>query len=92
MLDDLADVFARVRTWDAVVEKKIGLYYLRRTPFLHFHVLRSGRVADARDGHTWGARIDLPYPSTAARRRALLRELRARYERTLAPTPDGGGR
>ena len=29
LLDDLADVFAEVRTWAGIVEKKPGVFYAR---------------------------------------------------------------
>ena len=82
LLDDLADVLGEIRTWDGVVERSPGVFYVRRTPFLHFHALRDGRVADARDGRDWGERIPLPHPASAARRRVFAREIRGRYERT----------
>ena len=82
MLDDLTDVLAAVRRWPWIREPKLGIYYIKRTPFLHFHALRLGRVADARDGREWGERISLAYPIGRTRRRAFLRELRRRYERS----------
>lgn len=82
LLDDLADVLATIRGWPGVREKKLGVYYLRRTPLLHFHALVQGRVADSRDGRDWGERMALPYPASPGGRRAFLREMRQRYERT----------
>ena len=78
LLDDLADVLAAVRRWPRVVERSPGVFYVGRTPFLHFHALRTGRVADARDGRDWGERIALDPPLGPARRRALRRELQRR--------------
>jgi hypothetical protein len=79
LLDDLAGVLAEVRTWSGVVEKKPGVFYLRREPFLHFHWLSGDhRRGDIR-GQTGWTQIDLPRPVTAARRRALVRALRASY-------------
>ncbi|MBI1847696.1 MAG: hypothetical protein HYR86_12080 [Candidatus Rokubacteria bacterium] len=111
LLDDLAEVLAEVRAWAGVVEKKPGVFYVRRQPFLHFHLVRdtSGyrggprgsrgaserrrvrgapgapqlqpgwrRRADVKGRTAW-AQLDLPRPASAARRRALLRELRARH-------------
>ena len=82
MLDDLAPVLAVVRRWPWIQERTLGVCYIKRTPFLHFHALRSGRVADARDGRDWGERIPLDHPISRTRQRAVLRELRRRYERT----------
>jgi hypothetical protein len=86
LLDDVADVIAEVRDWDDVVERKPGVFYARRLPFLHFHLFEGvRRRADIRGRAAWIS-IDLPRPVTARRRRELLRELRKRYrERTGHP-------
>jgi hypothetical protein len=79
LLDDFADVFAEVRTWAGVIEKKPAIFYLRRQPFLHFHLVEGDRRrADVKGRDGW-KEIDLPRPLPAARRRAFLRELRLRY-------------
>lgn len=80
MLDDLADVLAEVRTWPGMVEKKPGIFYLRRQPFLHFHLVEGGRRrADVKGRKGW-APLDLPRPVSATRRRQFLREVRSRYD------------
>lgn len=38
LLADLADFLAEVRTWAWVIEKKPNVFYVRRQPFLHFHL------------------------------------------------------
>jgi hypothetical protein len=79
MLDDLADLFAGVRAWAGVVEQGPGVFYAHNQPFLHFHLLAGGRRrADVKGRAEW-VQLDLPWPVTAPRRRALLRELRIRY-------------
>jgi hypothetical protein len=79
LLDDIADLLAEVRTWAGVVERKPGVFYVRRQPFLHFHLVDGGRRrADVKGRTTW-VQVDLPRPVSAARRRAFLRELRIRY-------------
>ncbi len=87
-LDDLAEVLAEVRTWAGVVETKPGIFYVRRQPFLHFH-LRDGRQrrADVRGRAGW-VQLDLPRPISVTRRRAFLRELRRNYREREA---DRGG-
>jgi hypothetical protein len=45
LLDDLADVLQTVRGWKDVVEKSAGVFYARRLPFLHFHLVEGGRPA-----------------------------------------------
>ncbi len=79
LLDDVADVLAEVRAWAGIVEKRPGFFYLRRLPFLHFHLVAGGeRRADVKGRAGW-IPLDLPRPITATRRRAFLRELRMRY-------------
>ena len=79
LLDDIADVLAEVRTWAGIVEKKPGVFYLRRQPFLHFHLEAGGaRRADVKGRAGWTP-FELLRPLSATRRRAFLRELRSRY-------------
>ena len=42
ILDDLGSLFATLRTWPGVVEKKPGVFYVGSQPFLHFHLLAGG--------------------------------------------------
>jgi hypothetical protein len=79
MLDDLATVFADVRTWAGIIERKPGVFYVRGQPFLHFHLLAGDRRCADVKGRTDWLRTDLPRPLPAARRRAFLRELRRRH-------------
>jgi len=78
-LDDLGELFAEIRTWAGVAEKTPGVFYVRRQPFLHFHLVEGGRRrADVKGRGGW-VQLDLPRPASGARQRALLRELRGRY-------------
>jgi hypothetical protein len=43
LLDDLGDVLAEVRGWAGVEETSPGVFYVRRQPFLHFHLLTGRR-------------------------------------------------
>jgi hypothetical protein len=79
LLDDLTDVLAEVRAWPGIVEKKAGIFYVRRQPFLHFHLVEGGRRRADVKGRAGWVQLDLPRPVTATRRRAFLRELRIRY-------------
>jgi hypothetical protein len=79
LLDDLADLFAEVRTWARVIEKKPAVFYVRGQPFLHFHLGEEGRRQADIKGQTGWVRHDLPRPLSATRRRAFLRELRLRH-------------
>ena len=79
LLDDLADLLAEVRTWTWVTEKKPNVFYVRRQPFLHFHLVEGGRGRADVKGRTDWVQLDLPRPITPTRRRAFLRELRTHY-------------
>jgi hypothetical protein len=84
LLEDVADVVALVRTWAGVVEKKPAVFYLRRQPFLHFHLLEGvRRRADVKGRAGW-IQIDLPWPLSATKRRGFLRELRMRHREKWA--------
>jgi hypothetical protein len=79
LLDDIADVLAELRAWPGVVEKSPGVFYARRSPFLHFHLVEGRRRrADVKGRAGWTS-LDLPRPISAAKRRAFLRLLGARY-------------
>ena len=84
LLDDIADVLADLRAWPGVVEKSPGVFYARRNPFLHFHLIKDGLVeggrrrADVKGRAGWTS-LDLPRPISAAKRRAFLKLLGARY-------------
>ena len=85
LLDDLTDVFVEVRSWVGVVEKKPGVFYVRGQPFLHFHLLAgSRRCADVKVRTDW-VRLDLPRPTSPARCRAFLGDLRRRYRAARSP-------
>jgi hypothetical protein len=87
-LEDLADLLAELRTWTGVVEKKPNVFYVRREPFLHFHLVDGGRRrADIKGGQAGWTQLDLPRPLSAARRRAFLRDLRMRHGEKLSATP-----
>jgi hypothetical protein len=86
-LDDLDDVLAELRALPHVVERSPGVFYLRREPFLHFHLLAGGgRRADVKSLADW-VPIEVPRPASASVRRALLREIRRQHvARTAEPS------
>ena len=79
MLDDLSGLLDEVRGWSGVVERKPGVFYVGRDPFLHFHLLAGGRRRGDVKGRTGWSQIDLPRPVSAARCAAFRRELRRRF-------------
>lgn len=80
MLADLVAVLAEVRGWAGVREDKPGVFYVRRQPFLHFHLTKDGtRRGDIKGSRGWIS-LGLPRPISATRRQALRRELRRQYQ------------
>jgi hypothetical protein len=76
LLTDLGDLLADVRTWPGVVEKRPGIFYLRREPFLHFHLFSGPRRrADVKGRRGW-VQVELPQKMTDGTRYALRRQLR----------------
>jgi hypothetical protein len=87
LLDDIADVLADLRAWPGVVEKSPGVFYARRNPFLHFHLVEGGRRRADIKGRAGWASLDLPHPISAAKRRAFMRLLGERYRETKGSRP-----
>jgi hypothetical protein len=88
LLDDIVALLAEVRAWPGVVEKSPGVLYVRRQPFLHFHLIKGDRRrADVKGRSGWTS-LELPRPISAAKRRALRRLLCARYRETDRGTLD----
>jgi hypothetical protein len=82
-LDDLAECLGEIRTWPAVREPKPGVLYVKRTPFLHFHMNAAGeRWADARNGADWRQHIAIPRGASAVARRRFVRDVRRCYRAT----------
>jgi hypothetical protein len=79
MLVDFVAVLAEVRGWAGVREDKPGVFYVRRQPFLHFHLMKDGRRRGDINGSRGWISLDLPRPISATRRQALRRELRRQY-------------
>ena len=79
LLDDVADVLAEVRTWPGVVETSLGVFYARRQPFLHFHLVEGKRRRADVKGRAGWISLDLPRPISPTKRRAFLRLLGTRY-------------
>jgi hypothetical protein len=67
----LEEVLTQVRSWEGVDDRGGGTFYLRRKPFLHFHVGRDSRRADVRRAEGW-VEIDLPEPAPPTTRQLLL--------------------
>jgi len=86
LLDDLGGVLAEVRGWAGVKEERPGVFYVRREPFLHFHLLKDGRRrGDVKGSRGWMS-LDLPRPISATRRQALRRRLRTHYREKVGGT------
>jgi hypothetical protein len=78
-LDDLAEVLSEVRSWGGIEDRGRGTFYLRRKPYLHFHVGRDSRRADVRRSEGW-VQFELPEPLGSDVKRVFLGLLREEYE------------
>ena len=67
-LDRLEPLLGRIRALTALREKSRGVFYLRSTPFLHFHEDSKGLFADLRHGDDFTRHA----VNTAKQRDALL--------------------
>ncbi len=83
-LEDLDAVLARVRAWPHVNEPSPNAFYVKRTPFLHFHTKDGRRWADARRGKEWGPKIEIPLPASRAQSAQFLSTVEACYRETVA--------
>lgn len=80
-LDAIEPLLRELRTVEGLTERKRGLFYRGSSAFLHFHEDPAGFFADAKVIPAW-VRFDV---TTAAQRRALVREVRAFLRK--APQP-----
>ena len=82
--EDLADVFAELRTWPELTERGVGDFKAGGRAFLHFHHYETSRHADVKSGLGWGDPIPFPLgrpsPKVVA---AFVKEVRKRLDITL---------
>jgi hypothetical protein len=76
-LDELEPFLERLRTVPGLVEKTLGVFYVRSKPFLHFHEDPSGLHADVR----LGSEFTRVRAETAEERDALLARIEAAQAR-----------
>lgn len=86
-LHDLEAVLDRIRQWPEIREPSPGVFYVKRTPFLHFHLSDGMRWADARDGVQWGPPLEIPLAAASSARKHFLEEAESRYRTTVASMP-----
>ena len=72
-LDALEPLLRDLRRFDALSERKRGVFYRGSSAFLHFHEDPAGFFADAKVSPAW-VRFEV---TTQVQRRALVREVRA---------------
>jgi hypothetical protein len=76
-LERLSDLLGEIRKKDGIKEKKLGIFYRKSKPFLHFHEDPAGLFADL----NMGAEFDRYPVNTPEERQAFLRAI----GRTLNP-------
>jgi hypothetical protein len=83
---DLADVLGELRKLPGITERSHGIFYVKRTPFLHFHTKDGNRWADVRLGQDWGPKIPIAFESGARARQQFLKRVLERYKSQVART------
>ena len=58
--EDLAAVFAELRSWPELTERGVGDFQAGGRAFLHFHHSETSRHADVKHGLRWGDPIPFP--------------------------------
>jgi hypothetical protein len=84
-LSDLRALLAEIREWPEIREVKPGIFYLRRMPFLHFHLKDGDRWADVRCGRDWASPIGIPFSPTAKEREDFLKAAGRCYKTPWLP-------
>lgn len=80
-LDALEGLLRELRAFDRLTERKRGVFYRGSSAFLHFHEDPAGFFADAKVTPAW-VRFNV---TTAAQRRAVVREVRSFLAASPAP-------
>ena len=82
-LKGMEPAFVEIRKFEKIKEPKPGIFYLKGQGFLHFHFKDDRIWADARDGKSWGAPIDVPGKITKLFINTFTSEILKRYKRTI---------
>lgn len=80
-LTDLKDILDQIRSWENIRETSPNIFYIRSTPFLHFHDKDGKRWADVKDSKTWGKPIEIPFNPTKAQQKKFLTEVQKRFQK-----------
>jgi hypothetical protein len=82
--EDLAEVFAELRSWPELTERGVGDFGAGGRAFLHFHHSETSRHADVKQGLGWGDPIPFPLGRPSAKvTKAFYAEVRRRLAITL---------
>jgi hypothetical protein len=82
--EDLAELFAELRSWPELTERSVGDFHAGGRAFLHFHHFESSRHADVKAGLEWGDPIPFPLGRPSSKVvGAFLGEVRVRLTTTL---------
>jgi len=65
-VDELEDILEGLRQLPELTEVKPAVFYVKRTPFLHFHESATTRGVDVREGKEWASASS--FPSAGCRR------------------------
>ena len=82
-LDDLKEVLNKVSKLKYINEKKLGLYYIKNKPFLHFHMKDGVRWADIRNETQWNEKNIISLNSNSNEKDAFFELILELYEKNL---------
>ncbi len=82
-LVDLAAELAVIRSWPEIKETSRNVFYVKRTPFLHFPTKDGRRFADVRRGLAWGPRLEVPLPASKKARAVFFEAVESAYRETF---------
>jgi hypothetical protein len=82
-LEAVSDLIENLRRRSELVEKRLGIFYIKGRAFLHFHKDPTGLFADLRQGEDW-QRFPVNDPDECA---SLLAAVDRTLESTIGTTP-----
>ncbi len=80
MIVDLKKELDAIRNLDGIVEKSLGVFYLKRIPFMHFHFTEGKRWADVKTFEGY-KQVLIPMNASSVARKKFLRAIELAYSR-----------
>ncbi len=77
LIADLATELAAIRTLPHLKEKKLGVFYLKSTPFLHFHDKDGLRWAHVKTADGEWEKVEVSFGASTSARNSFLKAIKA---------------